>query len=84
MNQVKLPMIELALIAGTRVSLGVGLGLLIASQLTRPQRRAAGMALAAFGGLTTIPLVMDVVRRKRKLHDQASRPHASLACQEAV
>lgn len=84
MHEVKLPFLELAMIAGTRVSLGVGLGLLIASQLTRPQRRAAGIALAAFGGLTTVPLVMDVVRRKRKLHDQASRSGAALACQEAV
>ena len=45
------------LIAGTRVALGVGLGLLLSDRLNRDQRKAAGWALLAVGVLTTIPIV---------------------------
>lgn len=51
---------ELILIAGTRVALGVGIGLLLADKLTDNERRAAGWALVGVGALTTVPLVMDV------------------------
>jgi len=56
-----LTMPELILIAGTRVALGVGIGLLIADKLTDHERRAAGWALAGVGALTTVPLVMNVL-----------------------
>jgi len=56
---------ELVLIAGTRVALGVGIGLLLSSRLTRDQRRAAGLSLALVGGLTTIPLAIGVIGRRR-------------------
>jgi hypothetical protein len=52
---------ELILIAGTRVALGVGIGLLIADKLTANERQAAGWALVAVGALTTVPLAMNVV-----------------------
>jgi len=52
---------ELILIAGTRVALGVGIGLLLADKLTDHERRAAGWALVCIGALTTVPLVMDVL-----------------------
>ena len=52
---------ELILIAGTRVALGVGIGLLLASRLSNDQRKAAGLSLALLGGLTTIPLAMAVI-----------------------
>jgi len=55
---------ELILIAGTRVALGVGIGLLLAGRLSRDQRRAAGLSLALIGGLTTVPLAMAVMGRK--------------------
>ena len=38
---------EVMLIAGTRVALGIGLGLLISDLLNRDQRRGAGWALLA-------------------------------------
>ena len=57
----KLTIAELILIAGTRVALGVGIGLLLGSRLSNEQRRAAGLSLALVGGLTTIPLVMGIV-----------------------
>ena len=55
---------ELALIAGTRVALGVGLGLLFSGRLTREQSKAAGVALIAVGALTSIPLAIQVIAAK--------------------
>lgn len=52
---------EIGLIAGTRLALGVGIGLLISGRLSDDQRRAAGWALAAVGGITTIPLIAHVI-----------------------
>jgi hypothetical protein len=49
------------LIVGTRVVLGVGIGLLLADKLTDKERNAAGWALVAVGGLSTIPLAMNVL-----------------------
>jgi hypothetical protein len=58
-TQVTLP--ELALIAGTRVALGAGLGLLLANRLSEGQRRAAGWALLLVGAVTTVPLAVEVL-----------------------
>jgi hypothetical protein len=52
---------ELGLIAGTRVALGAGIGLLAAERLNDDQRRAVGWTLLAVGALTTIPLAAGVV-----------------------
>ena len=60
----KLTLAEIILIAGTRVALGVGIGLLISSRLTGDQRKGAGLALALVGGLTTIPLAMGVIGKR--------------------
>ena len=54
---------EIMLLAGTRVALGVGLGLLLSTRLNDNQRKAAGWSLAFVGALTTIPLAMDVIRK---------------------
>jgi hypothetical protein len=55
---------ELMLIAGTRVALGAGLGLLIADRLNRDQRTGAGWALLAVGVLTTIPILKGVLSKR--------------------
>ena len=60
----KLTIAEIILIAGTRVALGAGIGLLISTRLSNDQRKAAGLALALVGGLTTIPLAMGVIGKK--------------------
>jgi multisubunit Na+/H+ antiporter MnhB subunit len=52
---------DLALIAGTRIALGAGIGLLLADKLNEDQRKGAGWALLAVGILTTIPLMMNVL-----------------------
>jgi len=64
MMERKLTIAELLLIAGTRVAFGAGVGLLLASRLNNDQRKAAGIALAAIGALTTVPLIMGVVGKK--------------------
>lgn len=70
-RQVTFP--TLALIAGTRMALGVGLGLLLANRLTPEQRRAAGWALVAVGALTTIPLATEVLGARPSSGDEALR-----------
>lgn len=52
---------ELALMAGTRVAFGIGLGLLIADKMDRDTRKGAACALLLVGALTTIPLVAGIL-----------------------
>lgn len=61
MYEREVPLPTIALIAGTRVALGVGIGLLLANRLSSDGRRAAGWALTTFGVLTTIPLLASVM-----------------------
>jgi len=60
----KLTIAEIILIAGTRVALGAGVGLLLSNRLSRDQRRSAGLALALVGGLSTIQLAIGVIGKK--------------------
>jgi len=53
-RRIKLP--ELALVAGTRGVLGVGLGLLISERLRPRRRRTVGWTLFLIGVASTIPL----------------------------
>lgn len=62
--ETKLSTAEIGLIAGTRIALGVGIGLLIAGRLSRDSRKAAGIALAVLGGMTTVPLVLHVIGKR--------------------
>jgi len=48
------------LIAGTRAMLGAGLGLLLADSFSKDQRKAVGWTLCLIGGLTTIPLALEI------------------------
>jgi hypothetical protein len=59
----RLSMTEIALIAGTRVALGIGIGLILSARLNNDERRAAGIALAIVGGLSTIPLAIGVLKK---------------------
>jgi hypothetical protein len=54
---------ELALIAGTRVALGAGIGLVVSEKLDAEQRRAVGWTLLLIGALTTVPLAITVLGR---------------------
>ncbi len=65
MRERNLTIPEIMLIAGTRVALGAGIGLLLADKLNEGQRRGAGWALLAVGVITTIPLLMNVLGTNR-------------------
>ncbi len=54
---------EIALMLGTRVALGIGIGLLLSSKLRGDTRRGAGWALVGIGALTTVPIVINVVKK---------------------
>jgi hypothetical protein len=64
MMERKLTVAEIILIAGTRVALGAGIGLLLSTGLNNDQRKAAGFALVLVGGLTTIPLALGVIGKR--------------------
>jgi len=70
---------ELFLIAGTRVVLGAGLGLLIAEMLDREQRRAAGWSLFLVGALSTIPLAAEVLGKGDELSARQPSELATIA-----
>jgi hypothetical protein len=54
-NEVRLPLPAFAWIIGTRVALGVGIGLLLSERVAAERRRSIGTALMALGAATTIP-----------------------------
>jgi len=55
---------KLFLIGGTRVALGIGLGLLLGRKLNDDQRKATGLALFLVGAVSTIPLAIEVLSKK--------------------
>lgn len=65
MNERKITIPELILFASTRVAIGFGLGLLVSRVMNDDQRKAAGIALTALGGITTIPLAINFARQGR-------------------
>ena len=66
MKKVELPFPELGLIAATRGMLGAGIGLLLASHMSDQRRTTVGRILLAVGALSTIPLAIDVLTKRRK------------------
>jgi hypothetical protein len=63
MRQVVVPLPELAAIAATRVVGGAGAALLLSHRIRPRQRRRIGWVLLAIGLASTVPLVLDVIRR---------------------
>jgi hypothetical protein len=59
-KKVNIAVPELALIAVTRVILGIGVGLLLSSALKKRARRAAGLSLFMVGVITTVPLALHL------------------------
>jgi hypothetical protein len=63
---------EIVLIAGTRVALGAGLGLLIGEKLSRDARKGAGWALLMVGALSSVPIVISVLGKPRLIEHKAA------------
>lgn len=66
MRSVSLRIPEIGFIAGTRAAFGAGLGLILADRLNRRQRKSVGWVLLTIGAVTTIPVVVNVVRKAKE------------------
>lgn len=55
---------EMILWTGTRVALGIGVGMLLSKGLSKDAMKAAGLALTVVGGLTTIPLAISIISKE--------------------
>ena len=62
MKQHEVTVPQVGLIALTRAMFGAGVALLLAEKLPAEQRRAVGWTLVSVGVVTTIPLVMQLLR----------------------
>jgi len=60
---------EMILWTGTRVAMGIGIGMLVSRGLSNDARKASGIALTAFGAFTTIPLGIALFGNKAKVHE---------------
>ncbi len=58
---------EMLFVIGTRAALAAGVALLASGRLKASTRRAAGLALAGIGGITTIPAARIFMRRQSLL-----------------
>ena len=65
MKTSELTLPEIALIAGTRGMLGAGIALLLSDRLDRGQRKVVGWTLFVMGAISTIPLAIDVLSKRR-------------------
>ena len=66
MKETTLTIPELAMIGGTRVALGAGIGFLLADKLSSEQRRTAGIVLLLVGAISTIPLALEVLGKRER------------------
>lgn len=64
MDKIEVTLPELVLISGTRAMFGAGAALLLGDKLKADQRKGAGWALLLVGAVSTIPLALQVFRRK--------------------
>ena len=76
-TEARLSLPDIALLVGTRVALGVGLGLLLAGHLSRSARKGAGAALLALGAISTIPLARKIAAGRGERERVPSNPTAS-------
>ena len=65
MKTAALTLPEIGLIAATRGMLGAGIALLVGDRLPEERRKAVGWTLLAVGIVTTIPLLMNVLGKRR-------------------
>ncbi|WP_025227163.1 hypothetical protein [Fimbriimonas ginsengisoli] len=63
MRQATLPIPEVGIIAATRGLGGAGAALLLADRVSKENRKRVGWTLFLIGLLSTVPLVMDIVKK---------------------
>ncbi len=68
MKETRVSLPDIILIAGTRVALGIGVGLLIARRFGESARKGAGAALLAVGALSTVPLALTIIGGRKRAH----------------
>jgi len=66
-GNVSLRIPEIGFIAGTRAAFGGGLGLLLADKLNRGQRKRVGWVLLTIGAATSVPIIVNVLRKRRSI-----------------
>jgi len=71
-RSVSLRIPEIGFIAGTRGALGAGLGLLLADRLNHRQQKKLGWVLLTIGALTTVPIIVNVIRKARRSMELAA------------
>jgi hypothetical protein len=64
--------VQLFLIAGTRVVLGIGVGLLIAGKLKDENRKLLGKVLLGAGIASTVPIMSSVFMESRRRTELAA------------
>ena len=62
------------MIAATRGMAGAGAALLLAERISPRKRRMLGWPLFLLGALSTIPIVLDVIRKSNCHAAEAARP----------
>ena len=65
MKTIELTLPEVVLIGGTRGALGAGLALLLGNKLRSGHRKALGWTLFLVGAVSTIPLAIDVLSKRK-------------------
>lgn len=65
MKKSALTLPEIMLIAGTRVMLGVGAGLLLADVIKEDKRKKIGWRLFLVGAISSVPLALDVFSKRK-------------------
>lgn len=65
MRELRTPLPLLFAIAATRGMLGIGIGMLLSERIALRNRRKVGIALAAIGAATTIPLALTLRKNQR-------------------
>ena len=65
MKKAELTLPEIALIGGTRGLLGAGIALLAGNKLKQKDRKKVGWTLLLLGGLSTIPLAINIFSKRR-------------------
>ena len=65
MKQLVITLPMFGFIAGTRVALGLGIGLLVAGRFAVDRRRAAGALLVVAGAAATVPALRGLLCHRR-------------------